>query len=398
MKKTLRFLFVALFAIVSSLSFADTTVTFDAGVDKGTMEGSSSGEDQVTKDGVTISVSPTGSFGNGTQYRVYKGSAITVSSTVGNITKVEFTCTAAGTTKYGPGCFADATVGSYSYSNKVGTWTGDAASFSLTASSAQVRATQIVVTIGEGGGTVEPQPTPEVNSIAEFKALAKNTEAKLTLSNAKVVYCWTSDNGNTSVYVRDASGAIVFDCRGDYAAVGQSFATGNDINGSIILKNADFNNLPQASATANTNVENLTITAGSAATPVTCTVADAKNYLCDLVTVQGVNVTSDEAESPKYYAASGDDQIQIYNGFHLTAFDDLSTFVGENKTVTGIMVVYKTTYEIYPIEDGITTAISNITTGVIDANAPVFNLAGQRVSKDTKGILIQNGKKFVNNK
>ena len=31
-----------------------------------------------------------------------------------------------------------------------------------------------------------------------------------------------------------------------------------------------------------------------------------------------------------------------------------------------------------------------------DENAPVYNLAGQRVSKDTKGILIQNGKKFIN--
>ncbi len=31
-----------------------------------------------------------------------------------------------------------------------------------------------------------------------------------------------------------------------------------------------------------------------------------------------------------------------------------------------------------------------------DKDAPVYNLSGQRVSKDTKGILIQNGKKYVN--
>lgn len=30
-----------------------------------------------------------------------------------------------------------------------------------------------------------------------------------------------------------------------------------------------------------------------------------------------------------------------------------------------------------------------------DPNAPVYNLAGQRVGKDVKGILIQNGKKFI---
>jgi hypothetical protein len=32
----------------------------------------------------------------------------------------------------------------------------------------------------------------------------------------------------------------------------------------------------------------------------------------------------------------------------------------------------------------------------INANAPIFNLAGQKVDKNQKGILIQNGKKFVN--
>lgn len=42
------------------------------------------------------------------------------------------------------------------------------------------------------------------------------------------------------------------------------------------------------------------------------------------------------------------------------------------------------------------TGISSTTADKFDANAPVYNLAGQRVSKNTKGILIQNGKKFVN--
>lgn len=42
------------------------------------------------------------------------------------------------------------------------------------------------------------------------------------------------------------------------------------------------------------------------------------------------------------------------------------------------------------------TSISKPTVEKFDANAPVYNLAGQRVSKNTKGILIQNGKKFVN--
>lgn len=43
------------------------------------------------------------------------------------------------------------------------------------------------------------------------------------------------------------------------------------------------------------------------------------------------------------------------------------------------------------------TGISEVTVETeADPNAPIYNLAGQRVSKDTKGILIQNGKKFIN--
>ena len=42
------------------------------------------------------------------------------------------------------------------------------------------------------------------------------------------------------------------------------------------------------------------------------------------------------------------------------------------------------------------TGISEVITVVNDDDAPVYNLAGQRVSKDTKGILIKNGKKFFN--
>lgn len=43
-----------------------------------------------------------------------------------------------------------------------------------------------------------------------------------------------------------------------------------------------------------------------------------------------------------------------------------------------------------------TSGINEVTTTATDdADAPIYNLAGQRVSKNTKGILIQNGKKFI---
>lgn len=43
------------------------------------------------------------------------------------------------------------------------------------------------------------------------------------------------------------------------------------------------------------------------------------------------------------------------------------------------------------------SAIDNIIADeAIDADAPIYNVYGQRVNKDYKGILIQNGKKFIN--
>lgn len=62
-------------------------------------------------------------------------------------------------------------------------------------------------------------------------------------------------------------------------------------------------------------------------------------------------------------------------------------------------------YGAYSDEQGImpslyklsTSGINNATVAncVLDENAPVYNLAGQRVNKNAKGILIQNGKKFI---
>lgn len=47
----------------------------------------------------------------------------------------------------------------------------------------------------------------------------------------------------------------------------------------------------------------------------------------------------------------------------------------------------------YTVADG----INNIATETeANANAPIYNLAGQQVSKDFKGVCIQNGKKFIN--
>ena len=48
----------------------------------------------------------------------------------------------------------------------------------------------------------------------------------------------------------------------------------------------------------------------------------------------------------------------------------------------------------FKVTIGDATAIKSVKAGV-DANAPVYNLAGQKVNKNFKGVVIQNGKKMV---
>lgn len=186
MRKTLRFLLLSLLVMICGVSFAQTTVTFDVAVDKSAS--ADAGEVSITKDGVTIATTQ-GIFGNGLQYRIYKSQTFTATSTEGNIQKIEFTCTASGTAKYGPGCFTDPTAGTYTYDDKVGTWVGDAASVSLTASLNQVRATKIVVTIGSANPDAVAAPVitgqTEFDTTQRLLSLQARVQAFTTHSTAQ---------------------------------------------------------------------------------------------------------------------------------------------------------------------------------------------------------------------
>lgn len=58
---------------------------------------------------------------------------------------------------------------------------------------------------------------------------------------------------------------------------------------------------------------------------------------------------------------------------------------------------YSTDYWEYTLtwaKPSIPTGISSVAAQTVDANAPVYNMAGQRVSANTKGLIIKNGKKY----
>ena len=121
------------FEITVNAAAGSSTVTFTPGTDKG--------ETTVTKDGITVTMT---TMNNDSYYQVYANQSMTVSSTSYTITGISFTCTASGTSKYGPGN-ASADPEGYSYSGAVGTWSGSASSVTIS-STAQIRMTSLTIT------------------------------------------------------------------------------------------------------------------------------------------------------------------------------------------------------------------------------------------------------------
>ncbi|MCI6208202.1 MAG: carbohydrate binding domain-containing protein [Prevotella sp.] len=96
-------------------------------------------------------------------------------------------------------------------------------------------------------------------------------------------------------------------------------------------------------------------------------------------------------------------QLVVFRGKYLGGADfteEEQINKGDEVIVYGKLVNYNGTYEvnsnnqIYSI-NGVTAGVQNITVEQ-NVNAPAFNLAGQRVNAAYKGIVVKNGKKFLN--
>lgn len=169
MRKTLRFLLVSLLLLLTTgISATEVTIL------PSDLEPVTSGDYYIEKDGVIMSV--TASTVNDSQFRIFKGMTITFMGVGTQIKKIVFTCTANGTAKYGPGNFTG-TGYTYEEEGNQGTWEGDASMVTLTAETAQVRATSIVVTLGEGGQVTLDLTTTTIQTA--FSTTSKSRRARL---------------------------------------------------------------------------------------------------------------------------------------------------------------------------------------------------------------------------
>lgn len=221
-----------------------------------------------------------------------------------------------------------------------------------------------------------------------------------TLSNANnLSVTYTSSDPSVATIASDGTITLVAAGKTNITA---SFA-GNDeyeageVTYALTVKEAstvDISNTPETAYSVAKAIELITANEG----------LDTKVY------VKG-KIASITEVSTKYgnatYTISDDGEttttLTVYRGYYIgsekfTAEDQIK--VGDEVIVYGKLVLYNSTNEInsgssiYSI-NGSTTNISAITADSADADAPVYNLAGQRVGKNAKGVLIKNGKKYV---
>lgn len=280
-----------------------------------------------------------------------------------------------------------------------GNWTGSANKvvYSIAANT-QIKT--MTVTLGNGGTTPEPPVVVTYTDVASVKDLLANYKEdtknlNLTLTNAKVTFV-NEYNGTINTYIREGDTAI------ELRTLGFNMPVNSILTGKVKVDLKYNYGVPYLTANAGTDDESITITeSDEAAQPIEATIADliANKYLNDLVTIKNFTFSKEEYQAGKfnYYANDGEQKIMIYDKFNkVGGVAELTE--GETYTATGLYgAIFKGLPEILPTQKvtaGTPTGINNITTSAAD-NAPIFNLAGQKVGKGYKGVVIKAGKKMI---
>ena len=408
MKKLLRYSLTLVFALVASVGFAQTTFDFDKdyktlfpnlpGVSSmESNEGDFNEATTCTVDGIAVTVSAKEEgitnanriWTSSPRLRMYSGT-LTVQAPEGKqISKIEIAQK------------------KWNANNKVdngtldakGNWTGSANKvvYSI-AGNTQIKT--MTVTLDNGGTTPEPPVVITYTDVASVKDLlanyAKDTKnLNLTLTNAKVTFV-NEYKGTINTYVREGDTAI------ELRTLGFNMPVNSILTGKVKVDLKYNYGVPYLTANAGTDDESITVTESEeAAQPIEATIADliANKYLNDLVTIKNFTFSKEEYQAGKfnYYANDGEQKIMIFDKFNkVGGVAELTE--GEKYTVTGLYgAIFKGTPEILPTQavvPGSSTGISNITTSAAD-NAPVYNLAGQKVNAAYKGVVIKNGKKMI---
>ena len=420
MKQTFtHFLFTVLSLCFCTVAVATTTVTISPS-DFATV---SSQSYELTKDGLTIKVSQ-GTVGKDF-FSCFKNQTLELSSDI-FIKSVEFTCTASGTSKYGPGCF-EASTGNYTTSEKVGTWAGSSKSVTFTASLNQVRMTQIVVTLDESSALAANLVWGErnisfVKDVDEFEApsFSKATNAAVTFSSDNTSVATVSPTGEISLAGGFGTAVVTASSpANEQYLAGEATCTITYIKPNTYTLADKIESGKKYILVVKTGADCLVAkTLGASASYGYLPVGKAKATGDDVLAAPGGEITiTGQAGSYKLTDAEGRVMWMSgdYTSFQLggegtndvewsisISADGVATITNNAKgksiqysTAHKSFGSYNTDTDVFPYLYTVkgTNAIKNVS--VAPADRRKFNLLGQPVSDDFKGIVISNGRMTV---
>ena len=291
--KTIRLLLIMFLTLTVTTNAWGETVTFTPS--NCTNWTSSQVEQSQTIDGITLHSTKAANTSN--QLRLYADNTHTITSTVGNITSVVFTCTANGTSNYGPGKMTGD--GYVAGTGKTGEWTGNSAKVTL--KGGQSRCTSIVVTYtpssgGGGSTTVDPEVT--------------FSNGEYTIGGAALDLSTLWDSNST--------GAVTY-------SVTNAGTTGATVNGTSFTATAAGTCTVQASQAAATGYNAITKTATITVNPAqgggsgsgdnyTITFATGTNTTATTSSVQLSTMISDGDENVKSFVVDGTDKYVYHKG------------------------------------------------------------------------------------
>ena len=338
---------------------------------------STSGNDNMTTEGVKIAGSSIALNANKPEYRFYANCTFTVSVPTGTITKIVFT----GTSDNNGMDRLSSDGYTYASDKLSGTWIGEAKTVTFkNTSSAQAKVKTITVYVS--------LPSEITLNESATNTLEAKTGVNVTLKRSMVANEWNTIclpfdvtekqakaafGDNVKIVELDTEAAVDANVLSFKASTGIVAATPYLIKPSAVADEYTF--------------ENVDITNNEAGYSMTDNADVAFKGIYNMV-----DITKDvvDAKLGDYYAAFLGAGNKIYktdgSGNKTKGFRAYFA-IPKSASASALRVVI----------DGTATSIKNIDSEVVESNAPVYNLQGQRVDGNnlTPGIYVKAGKKFV---
>lgn len=384
MNKFLHLLFSVITIFASLPVLADEVVFIPSETPVSGQLSDHEGPDSVAIDGIQIAIT-NGDFTNGNMYSFYQGQTTTFSSEVGVITKIEITSLYRDMEKGGPGHFVSPSTGTYTFSDSVGVWTGSADRITFQTPAASLKASRIVVTY-----TRDPNAVAKPRINGEDRFLVRSV-VSISAQQGDAVIHYTTDGSepdeNSAVY----SGPFY-------------------IYNTVTVKALAMRGENKSSTVTAVYHLGETYTVEQAIAMIADSIAPDYPVFVE-GWVQQVNSFDNFSGSMTYFITRNRNDIEpglrVVDGMGMAGvpFSEDTKLKNKDQVIVKGKLEPVEYFDVY--ENGMSGSllfgVNGVTTSLEQHFVPeeqkdddaVFNLAGQRVDKAYKGIVVKKGKKYI---